>query len=416
MGTVYIQRALSAALVFSGSLAFAQTRSFPMSVNTATSGESVVSAPASGMVTRSGNATMQIKINNSCFGTNLRGVTNPVAPSAIIKASFTLVVGSKQYPIWVKYPGMTVAQAGLTVSGGVSPIATDQYSVGSGGSAGLYGNTVIINSPFPTNVSIDQAGNIVDTDPGAVYIVPDSVSFNQTVTDCSGSAFGAYGVSSYVPAQACKDYMGQNGPLSATMGAINVSSDKSTVEINVAFPGQTGFCGGYYSPLMVFFDEARPAFTAMTDFPLNAFAKTAWPEANHPGYFLAIDDGSGKITKKNQLFGNDDKFKNGFEALKELDTNHDGVIDKRDKAFKNLVLWNDKNGDGISQSEEIIKLSSKVVKISLKYKSNQVVKQGMYAEEREYSEFTFKDAKGKLQKGTIVDVWLSPRNFQLSQK
>ncbi|QDK38085.1 EF-hand domain-containing protein [Bdellovibrio sp. NC01] len=415
MGTVYLRRALSAALVFSGSLAFAQTRSFPMSVNTATSGESVVSAPASGLVTRSGNATMQVKIVNSCFGTNLRGVTNPVAPSSEIYADFDLVVGSKSYHIGVWYPAIIISALGFNPSS-VNPISAEKLNIPAGGNAAIYGNTVVINSPFPSKVSVDAAGNIVDADPGAVYVNPATVSFTQKVSTCDGSAYGAYGVSSYVPAKACGDYMGKNGPISATLGQVNVASDKSSVEINVSFPGQTGFCGGYYSPLMVFFDDARPAFSNITDFPLNKFAKTSWPEANHVGYFLALDDGSGKITKKDQLFGNDEKYKNGFEALKALDSNHDGVIDKRDKAFKNLVLWSDKNGDGVSQPNELVKLSSKVVKISLNYKDDRIVAQGMYAEEREYADFWYKDAKGKLKKGDIVDVWLSPRNVQLSQK
>ena len=55
--------------------------------------------------------------------------------------------------------------------------------------------------------------------------------------------------------------------------------------------------------------------------------------------------------------------KNGFESLKELDSNNDDIIDEKDKEFTNLLLWQDKNG--ISETDELIKLSDKVKSINL---------------------------------------------------
>ena len=407
MGTMNIGKVLPVLLLFAEG-AFAQVQSLPMSVNTTVSGESVTSAPASGTVTRSGNSTVTVKIVNSCFGTNLRGVTNPLAPSSTITANLTLVIGSKSYPIMVKYPAYLVQNGGMIPANNqITPMDASNYSIPGGGSAGIYGNTVILKTPFPTNVNINEAGTITDADPGSVYL--QSTSFSQVVGDCNVVAYGAYGVSSYIPAVGCKAFMGQNGTLSATIGGISVSSDKSNVELNVSFPGQTGFCGGYYSPLMVFFDKDRPKFTNVSNFPINGVGTTYWPESNHAGYFLAYDkDGSGKITSKDQLFGDNGKEKNGFEVLKKFDTNHDGVIDRRDKEFDKLVLWQDKNGDGISQPEELIKLSKKVTKISLKYKDDRVRKIAVHAEERQYSVFWYKDVKGKVKKGDIVDVWFEP--------
>ena len=51
--------------------------------------------------------------------------------------------------------------------------------------------------------------------------------------------------------------------------------------------------------------------------------------------------------------------KNGFESLKEFDSNNDGIIDEKDKEFTNLLLWQDKNFNGISKTDELIKLSDK---------------------------------------------------------
>jgi uncharacterized Zn ribbon protein len=187
------------------------------------------------------------------------------------------------------------------------------------------------------------------------------------------------------------------------------------VDISVAFPGQNGFCGGHFSPLMVFFDENRPKFTNKADYPLNPSGKTMWPEKNAPGYFLAWDKkGNKKIKDKDQLFGGsedaqDVKDSNGFEALRALDSNKDNVIDEKDKEFKNLVLWQDKNGDGISDASEVVLLKKfKIKSISLNYTKGNVRPIGLYAEEREKSTFTYINSKGKKVNAEIVDIWLAP--------
>src|SRR5207253_11090393 len=164
-----------------------------------------------------------------------------------------------------------------------------------------------------------------------------------------GAVWGSYEWSSYVPTYGCGEFMGKTGTLTASVGGIAVSTDTSNIEINVSYPGQTGFCGGYWSPLMVFFDDQRPNFDNSSKFPLNPGGETMWPKADHPGWFVSLDrDGNGLIDKKNELFGENEAeaTANGFDALKKLDSNKDGVIDAKDKEFKNLVLWKDKNGDG----------------------------------------------------------------------
>ena len=57
--------------------------------------------------------------------------------------------------------------------------------------------------------------------------------------------------------------------------------------------------------------------------------------------------------------------KNGFESLKEFDSNNDDIIDEKDKEFTNLLLWQDKNSNSISETDELIKLSDKVKSINL---------------------------------------------------
>ncbi|MGZ3771291.1 MAG: EF-hand domain-containing protein [Bdellovibrio sp.] len=411
MGNVFLK---TIPFILLGASASAVEKDFPMSVNSASAGDAVSAAPASGMVTRSGKGEVTVKLVNSCFPVNLRGVANPLAPSSIVKADLVVVINGLEYSLKAEYPAYLVTQAGMTNSS-VKPMDASKYSIQGGGTAAIYGNAVLLRTRIPTNVAIDDKGNVTMPLARSAYVK--SYNFEQKVTDCGGGAiFGAYGYSTWNPTYNCGAFMGKDGVLTASFGGISAASDESNIEINVSFPGQTGFCGGYWSPLMVFFDNERPRFDNSSDFPLNPGGKTMWPEANSPGWFLALDrDHSGKIDQKNELFGDNDSAENGFEVLKKLDTNHDGFISKKDKDFKNLVLWQDKNGDGICQKEELIRLSDKVTKISLNYEKGVVRPLGKYAEARERAKFWYKE-KGKIKKGEIVDIWLAPAETKLSQK
>jgi hypothetical protein len=183
----------------------------------------------------------------------------------------------------------------------------------------------------------------------------------------------------------------------------------SVITIDARFPGSKGFCGGYYSPLMLFTDKKRPSFSGVSDFPLYEGIKWInWPEANASGYWLVLDKkGKGQITKADQLFGSSEKYPNGFEALKVHDKNKDGKIDKADKIYKQLALWNDKNGDGKSTPEEVSKLEAfGVESINLAYSDSRTQNLGDRATFRESSSFSFvKD--GKPQTGDVVDVWVT---------
>src|SRR5690606_12204869 len=189
------------------------------------------------------------------------------------------------------------------------------------------------------------------------------------------------------------------------------SGDKSFTA-QVKFPGREGFCGGYYSPLMLLFDEKIPHFTGGSLFPLYGSepgTRVHWPERNAPGYFLAHrPKGVKTVTSYKQLFRQTDQFANGFDTLAEYDSNKDGVIDHKDPIFKDLRLWNDKNGNGVSEADEIFSLKDKsVTSISLKYDASRTTNFGGRATAREKSTFKYK-SNGKEVAAQIYDVWLSP--------
>ena len=86
--------------------------------------------------------------------------------------------------------------------------------------------------------------------------------------------------------------------------------------------------------------------------------KSSWVNSSD-GILVRDIDGDGKITSGAELFGNFTKLKNGelakngAEALKDLDDNNDGIIYSNDKAFNEILIWQDKNSDGISQKNEL---------------------------------------------------------------
>ncbi|NCC22049.1 MAG: hypothetical protein EOM26_06255 [Alphaproteobacteria bacterium] len=55
-----------------------------------------------------------------------------------------------------------------------------------------------------------------------------------------------------------------------------------------------------------------------------------------------------------ELFGSDTV--DGFSILAELDTNGDLVIDAQDAAWGELLVWQDANGDAVSQAGELYTL------------------------------------------------------------
>jgi hypothetical protein len=101
----------------------------------------------------------------------------------------------------------------------------------------------------------------------------------------------------------------------------------------------------------------------------------AWTEPGSNVGFLALDrNGNGTIDSGAELFGNSTLLRdgtralNGFEALADLDSNHDSRIDASDPAWPHLLLWLDANHDGSSSASELVSMpSSEVSAISTDY-------------------------------------------------
>lgn len=69
---------------------------------------------------------------------------------------------------------------------------------------------------------------------------------------------------------------------------------------------------------------------------------------------LFIDrDGDGLCGDGKELFGDQEGDANGFEKLRRYDSDGNGVIDQNDVVYAKLKTWNDLNGDGVCDANEV---------------------------------------------------------------
>ena len=134
-----------------------------------------------------------------------------------------------------------------------------------------------------------------------------------------------------------------------------------------------------YDPLVIDLGKSGFELTGIEDgvhfdMDLNGFAeKTGWITGDDA--FLALDlNGDGNINNSGELFGDrtllsDGTYaKSGFEALAQYDYNLDGLIDAHDEIYNRLLIWQDKNKDGISTPDELMTLKEAgITSINLNY-------------------------------------------------
>jgi hypothetical protein len=85
---------------------------------------------------------------------------------------------------------------------------------------------------------------------------------------------------------------------------------------------------------------------------------TGWVKGDD-GFLVLDRNGNGTIDTGRELFGvdtvksNGQKASDGFDALRDLDGNADGVFDAKDAQFANVRVWQDANQDGVAQASEL---------------------------------------------------------------
>jgi len=174
------------------------------------------------------------------------------------------------------------------------------------------------------------------------------------------------------------------------------------------------------TPLVISLDpDAAVAFRNTEHaFSLSSAAGTErhdWPTAATP--WLVLDrNGNGRIDDGSELFGSATRLTdartatNGFEALAELDGNHDGVVDAADGAnWTRLALWGDEDNDGVSSSRELRSLDSYGIE-SIEVGYHVEVRCDVRGNcERERARIHWRDGAGQLRTGAVIDVYLMSR-------
>lgn len=99
---------------------------------------------------------------------------------------------------------------------------------------------------------------------------------------------------------------------------------------------------------------------AYFDLDGDGFAERVGWFGSGEGILVHDLDADGAVDGVGELFGS--ATADGFDALERLDSNHDGKIDASDNAFTSLKVWRDANGDGASQTDELVGLAAASVR------------------------------------------------------
>ncbi len=192
---------------------------------------------------------------------------------------------------------------------------------------------------------------------------------------------------------------------------IAVWSGRSFTEANNADK-----CDIQYSPLLLDLTGQGFKLDGPADgvyFDLNATGRkvvTGWPSENNMGFLVRDLDKDRGITSGAELFGNATMLKNGtraangFEALKDLDENHDGIFNRLDPAWATVKVWIDKNHNGLSERRELYTLNDlDIDSINLNYAT--VFEVDAYGNQTKQRSTYKRTLNAQMNIFQIIDVW-----------
>ena len=188
---------------------------------------------------------------------------------------------------------------------------------------------------------------------------------------------------------------------------------KSTAKIEFLFPSELSLVAETSrSPLVLDLDGDGVETTGVEngthfDHDGNDFAEKSGWVGSDDGLLVRDVNGNGVIDDGTELFGNNsvlssgETAKNGFEALKDLDSNNDGVFNSSDTEWNNVKVWKDANGNGMVDEGELLSLEQAgVAGINVDYEASTAVDKNGNAH-KQTGTFTKTDGTT----GSVHDVW-----------
>lgn len=176
------------------------------------------------------------------------------------------------------------------------------------------------------------------------------------------------------------------------------------------------YCEKQYSPIVLDLKgngvQLTPAEEGVA-FDLNDTGSpvySGWVSGTDDAFLVRDLNGNGQIDSGAELFGsatrllNGRRAPNGFEALKELDEDADGLITGRDSVYRTAKLWLDRNYSGTVERGELLELS-RVGVLSLNLDYVDVLEVDPHGNEtRQRSTFT-RRVRGHAYPFLMVDIW-----------
>lgn len=167
------------------------------------------------------------------------------------------------------------------------------------------------------------------------------------------------------------------------MGIVQNTARRWTLDVrDTCDPVWQRVAEGVASPIMIDLDgdgiQTTSAWRYSVNFDITGDGvkdRTAWNTGSDA--FLAVDlDGNGKIDGVQELFGGLERGQ-GFAQLSKFDSNGDGKVDNLDAHFGDLLLWQDKNADGVTDAGELVNAANAgLTSISTQYRSQEVSQHG----------------------------------------
>lgn len=304
-----------------------------------------------------------------------------------------------------------------------------------GGSTSKYGHVFMTVTGFDDHTNKFESITIGLSIGDSVWTPKDNLSFNDHVNYPQASSLTI--ISRNYPHyqnvdrlyQTVKSYKeGKIAPPDYHLGAFNcihfVKELTKNAGINLSLASTPNgvaeiidrIASGYKTPIVIDINGDGVKTTSIDagikfDFEGNGDkTKTGWVNEND-GFLVFDRNNDGIINNGSELFGEETilssgkKAKNGFEALLDLDSNKDGILDANDLWWSSLKIWQDKNQDAYTDKGELISMEEiGIESINLNYKEvDYVDPEGNY--HGLASSVNWKDGRST----DIVDVWFKQR-------